>query len=250
VTVPIPTTVIIAESIVETIVNLRPARASRPRVVQSENSTTASGEQATARAQEVAIALEHLKAVQQHDRLAGDRARWHLLHPLSKLGDRLLASWSSPRLRGIAIAWLERAGDARRTVIGADEIALQERHEPPCPTGGEPAVEVDDGVTQRRAGQARGRGHARHRSEFGGELTESGDAFGREEVRIIVGGKHGLVGAESPRHPRVGHEGRVGTIEHRIDRPRKLESFREEHRTNRDRNGEDGEAKPLIDQKS
>ena len=43
VTVPIPTTVIIAESIVETIVNLRPARASRPRVVQSENSTTASG---------------------------------------------------------------------------------------------------------------------------------------------------------------------------------------------------------------
>jgi hypothetical protein len=90
----------------------------------------------------------------------------------------------------------------------------------------EPAVEIDDGVSQWRAGQARGRGHAGHRSEFGRELTEPNDSFGCEEVRIVVGGEHGLVGAERPRHPRVGHEGRVGTIEHRVDRPRELEPFR------------------------
>jgi len=43
VTVAMPTTVIIAESIVETIVSLRPATASRPRVLHNAKSTTASG---------------------------------------------------------------------------------------------------------------------------------------------------------------------------------------------------------------
>ena len=208
------------------------------------------GEQAAERAEQVAVAFEHRKAVPQHRRFPGERAHGQVCHPRPQPVDRAGAGDGLRPLRGGAgRRRFEHAGDAGGPMVGPDDVALEERHQPAGPARSQAAFEIDDRVAQRCARQARHGGDPREGGQFGGQRPQPGDAFGREQVGVVVGREHHLARPEGAGHPLVWRQRRISPIEHRVDRFGELQMPGPLHRSDGDHRGREGEPHAVADQK-